>query len=179
MTHFKFIKLLHHSVHPKDEKGLELPPLCFLYAYCLMPNHIHLLIKESQEGIGSVIKRIAISYASYFNHKYQRIGHLFQDRFKSEPVDDMNYFITLIRYIHQNPVAAGITSNVEDYVWSSWVEYTESRPCLFPVCTSETSSNVSQNRHHGTGQHTTCQDGSHARCGYAQYSDRHERRRNQ
>ena len=58
--YFKFIKLLHHSVHPKDEKGLELPPLCFLYAYCLMPNHIHLLIKESQEGIGSVIKRIAI-----------------------------------------------------------------------------------------------------------------------
>ena len=133
--YFKFIKLLHHSVHPKDEKGLELPPLCMLYAYCLMPNHIHLLIKESQEGIGSVIKRIAISYASYFNHKYQRIGHLFQDRFKSEPVDDMNYFITLIRYIHQNPVAAGITSNVEDYVWSSWVEYTESSPCLFPVCT--------------------------------------------
>ena len=131
--YFKFIKLLHHSAHPKDEKGLELPPL--LYAYCLMPNHVHLLIKENQDSIGSVIKRIAISYASYFNHKYQRIGHLFQDRFKSEPVHDMNYFITLIRYIHQNPVAAGIVPKVGDYAWSSWVEYTESRPCLFPVCT--------------------------------------------
>lgn len=133
--YFKFIKLLNHSAHPKDEKGLELPPLCLLYAYCLMPNHVHLLIKENQESIGSVIKRIAISYASYFNHKYQRVGHLFQDRFKSEPVHDMNYFITLIRYIHQNPVAAGIVPKVGDYVWSSWAEYTESRPCLFPVCT--------------------------------------------
>lgn len=134
--YFKFIKLLHQSVHPKDEKGLELPPLCLFYAYCLMPNHVHLLIRESQESIGSVIKRIAISYVSYFNRKYQRIGHLFQDRFRSEPVNDMEYFITLIRYIHQNPVAAGMVSNVEDYVWSSWVEYTESKPCLFPVCTT-------------------------------------------
>lgn len=134
--YFKFIKLLHQSAHPKDEKGLLLPPLCLFYAYCLMPNHVHLLIRESQESIASVIKRIAIAYASYFNRKYERIGHLFQDRFKSEPVGDMKYFITLIRYIHQNPVAAGIVSNVEDYVWSSWMEYTESRPCLFPVCTT-------------------------------------------
>ena len=134
--YFKFIKLLNQSAHPKDEKGLSLAPTCQLYAYCLMPNHVHLLIRESQESIGSVIKRIAVSYASYFNRKYQRVGHLFQDRFRSEPVDDMKYFITLIRYIHQNPVAAGIVSNVEDYVWSSWVEYTEARPCLFPVCTT-------------------------------------------
>lgn len=134
--YFKFIKLLHQSAHPKDEKGLELPPLCLFYAFCLMPNHVHLLIRESQDSIASVIKRIAIAYASYFNRKYERIGHLFQDRFKSEPVDDMKYFITLIRYIHQNPVAAGIVSNVEDYVWSSWIEYTESRSCLFPTCTT-------------------------------------------
>ena len=134
--YFKFIKLLHQSVHPKDELGLELPPLCLYYAYCLMPNHVHLLIRESQESIASVIKRIAIAYASYFNRKYERIGHLFQDRFKSETVDDMAYFITLIRYIHQNPLAAGIIQKVEDYAWSSWTDYTGSRPCLFPVCTT-------------------------------------------
>lgn len=131
---FKFIKLLYHATHPTDEKGLPLPPACHIYAYCLMPNHVHLLIRETQESIGSVMKSIAVSYAIYFNKKYQRIGHLFQDRFKSEPVEDMEYFITLIRYIHQNPVAAGIVSHVEDYTWNSWVEYTESSPCLFPVC---------------------------------------------
>ena len=133
--YFKFIKLLHHATHPTDERGLSLPPTCLIYAYCLMPNHVHLLIRETQENIGSVMKPIAVSYAIYYNKRYQRIGHLFQDRFKSEPVDDMEYFITLIRYIHQNPVAAGIVSHVDDYTWSSWAEYTESRPCLFPVCT--------------------------------------------
>jgi nucleoside-diphosphate-sugar epimerase len=53
------------------------------------------------------IKRIASSYVYYYNHKYSRDGHLFRERFKSEPVNDMAYFVTLLRYIHQNPVKAG------------------------------------------------------------------------
>ena len=56
----------------------------------------------------------------HFNKKYGRIGHLFQDRFKSEPCNDSDYFITLIRYIHQNPLKAGMVSNAVDYVYSSW-----------------------------------------------------------
>ena len=73
-----------------------------LYAYCLMSNHIHLLIREREDTIGMAIKRIASSYVYYYNHKYSRDGHLFRERFKSEPVNDMAYFVTLLRYIHQN-----------------------------------------------------------------------------
>ena len=108
--YFKFIKLLHQSAHPKDEKGLELPPLCLFYAYCLMPNHVHLLLCEKNWPLGEIVKSIAASYALYYNKKYGRIGHLFQDRFKSEPCNDAHYFMTLFRYIHQNPVKAGLVS---------------------------------------------------------------------
>ena len=57
------------------------------------------------------------------NRKYERNGHLFQDRFRSEPVNSMEYFVTLIRYIHQNPVKAGLVDHVSEYPWSSWSEY--------------------------------------------------------
>ena len=93
---------------------------CSIYAYCLMPNHIHLLICEKDWIVGSVVKAIASRYVLYFNRKYGRIGHLFQDRFKSEPCNDPGYFLTLFRYIHQNPVKAGLVKNVKEYEYSSW-----------------------------------------------------------
>ena len=89
-----------------DDKGLRLPPLCIFYAYCLMSNHIHLLIQEREEHISEVVKRIGVTYAHYFNKKYERNGHLFQDRFRSEPVDSIEYFVILLRCIHQNPLKA-------------------------------------------------------------------------
>ena len=79
-----------------------------------MSNHIHLLIREREDTIGMAIKRIASSYVYYYNHKYSRDGHLFRERFKSETVNDMAYFLTLLRYIHQNPVKAGMVSEVKD-----------------------------------------------------------------
>ena len=104
--------------------GTPLPsPTCTIYAYCLMGNHFHLLIQERAWTISEIIKSLASSYVYYFNKQHQRIGHLFQDRFKSEPVNDMTYFITLLRYIHQNPVKAGIVSDAKDYPCSSWCEY--------------------------------------------------------
>ena len=106
-----------------DESGLSLPPLCTFYAYCLMSNHIHLLIREREDTVSEVVKKLGIIYAHYFNKKYGRNGHLFQDRFRSEPVDSMEYFIVLLRYIHQNPVKSGLVKTVEDYPWSSWGEY--------------------------------------------------------
>lgn len=93
-----------------------------LYAYCLMPNHVHLLIHEAEEGLGKTMQRVGSLYASWFNKKYTRCGHLFQDRFKSETVDDDRYFLTLLRYIHRNPIAAKICRNVADYRWSSYSE---------------------------------------------------------
>ncbi|MFP4698620.1 MAG: REP-associated tyrosine transposase [Eubacteriales bacterium] len=93
-----------------------------LYAYCLMDNHIHLLIKESEE-IGTSIKRITIGYVSWHNNKYGRTGHLFQNRFNSEVVETESYLITVLRYIHQNPVKAKIVNKVGEYDWSSYKEY--------------------------------------------------------
>lgn len=94
-----------------------------LLAYCLMGNHIHLLLKEGKEPLEQAFKRIGGRFVYWYNVKYQRVGHLFQDRFKSEPVDTTTYLLTVIRYIHQNPVKAGICERAEDYPYSSWREY--------------------------------------------------------
>ena len=106
-----------------DEEGLPAVINCTYYAFCLMSNHIHLLIQEREETLGDTIKRIAGSYAYYYNRKYGRDGHLFKERFKSEPVNDLAYFTILMRYIHQNPMKAGIVTNASDYEYSSWAEY--------------------------------------------------------
>jgi len=90
-----------------------------LYAYCLMGNHFHLLIKEGTEPLPQIFRRIGARYAFWFNWKYSRSGHLFQDRFKSEPVEDDEYFGMVLAYIFQNPVKAGLCACPEDYEWSS------------------------------------------------------------
>ena len=120
----RFVQVLFQMVYPTDElTGKPLPAHCIFYAYCIMSNHVHLLVRESSESLASVIKRIGVTYAQYFNKKYTRYGHLFQDRFRSEPVNDSAYFFTLLQYIHQNPVAAGLSTDVAGYRWSSWSEY--------------------------------------------------------
>jgi REP element-mobilizing transposase RayT len=94
-----------------------------IYAYCLMDNHIHLLIKEGEDTVQRALKRIGVSYAYYFNKKYARVGHVFQDRFRSEAIEDESYLMTAARYIHNNPVQAGIVERAGDYRWSSYREY--------------------------------------------------------
>ena len=94
-----------------------------VYAYCLMGNHVHLLIKIGIEPLEQIMRRLCGSYVYWYNNKYQRVGNLFQDRFKSEPVEDDQYFQIVQRYIHQNPVKAGLVKRVEEYKWSSFHEY--------------------------------------------------------
>lgn len=94
-----------------------------IYGYCLMNNHIHLLIRQNVEPIGNLVKRICSSYVYWYNWKYERCGHLFQERYKSEAVENEGYLLTVLRYIHQNPVKAGISKNVKAYRWSSYNEY--------------------------------------------------------
>ncbi len=94
-----------------------------IYAYCLMGNHLHILLKEGKEDLTLMLKRIAGSYVYWYNWKYHRSGHLFQDRFKSEAVEDDSYFLTVLRYIHQNPVKAGLCKKAEQYLYSSMREY--------------------------------------------------------
>lgn len=92
---------------------------CIVLAYCLMTNHVHLILRTTDEPIASVVKRLGVRYAGWFNRKYGRVGHLFQDRFRSRPVDDDAYFVTLLRYVWSNPVDAGIVATAESYPWSS------------------------------------------------------------
>lgn len=94
-----------------------------LYGYCLMDNHVHLLVKEVVEPVSMIIKRISSSFVYWYNRKYERCGHLFQERFKSEAVDSEAYFLTVLRYIHQNPLKAGLSQNIEKYKWSSANDY--------------------------------------------------------
>ena len=93
-----------------------------LFAYALMDNHVHLLIKIGQEPLELVLKRISCRYVPWFNRKYDRVGHLFQDRFKSEPIEDDAYFICAASYIIWNPVKSNGGMPL-DYAHSSAREY--------------------------------------------------------
>ncbi|NLO48142.1 MAG: transposase [Clostridiales bacterium] len=94
-----------------------------LYAYCLMGNHLHLMIKVNKEPLGQIFKRICGRYVYWYNAKYHRAGHLFQDRFKSEPIEDDECFLRVLRYIHQNPVKAKLVNKIADYPYSSYPSY--------------------------------------------------------
>jgi len=103
-----------------------------LFCYCLMDNHIHLLVEEREESISKAIQRISASYVYWYNAKYGRVGHLFQGRYRRESIDTYRYFQTVLRYIHQNPLKARIVSNVFDYRWTSIHEFLH-RPKLVDV----------------------------------------------
>ncbi len=95
-----------------------------IYAYCLMSNHVHLIIKEQNIGdISRFMSRLLTKYVMWFNYKYKRSGSLIANRYKSKPVDVDEYFLPLIRYVHQNPVTAGLVERIEDYKWSSYNDY--------------------------------------------------------
>jgi len=97
-----------------------------IYAYCLMSNHVHMLLHETKDPLSLVIKRISSSYVYYYNKKYGRCGHLLQERFKSEAVETDSYLLTVLRYIHQNPRKANMIDKLEEYKWSSYNEYLDS-----------------------------------------------------
>ena len=91
--------------------------------YSLMTNHYHMQVKTKDTPIGKTMHYLNSLYAGYFNHRYQRFGHVFQNRFHSIPVQTDSYLLTLSRYIHLNSTTAGITQRPEDYRWSSYLDY--------------------------------------------------------
>lgn len=95
--YWAFIKILAAVQERLEDDLVTRSTTCHIYAYCLMPNHVHLLRCEKNWTLGKVVKSLAASYAFFFNKKYGRLGHLFQDRFKSEPCNDSSYFMTLTR----------------------------------------------------------------------------------
>ncbi|WP_416147453.1 transposase [Salipaludibacillus sp. HK11] len=94
-----------------------------VYAWCLMGNHVHLLLSEGREDLSVTMKRIGVSYVWFYNQKYSSVGHLFQDRFRSESVETDGYLMRVSRYIHQNPVKAGLVKSADEWLWSSCQGY--------------------------------------------------------
>jgi len=92
-----------------------------LYAYCLMPNHIHLIIEvEKTSDLAKIIQGVSLTYTIWFNKKYKKVGHLWQGRFKNMVVQKDKYFIHCLNYIEYNPIRANLTSSPVDYAWCSW-----------------------------------------------------------
>lgn len=90
-----------------------------IYAYALMSNHVHFILKDKNDNLSIAIQSLAVSYSNYFNKKYERVGHLFENRFKSHAVESESYLKNLVRYIHKNPENAGL----KNYIWTSYGEY--------------------------------------------------------
>lgn len=94
-----------------------------IHAYCLMSNHYHLLLETLEENLSQIMRHINGAYTTYFNVKRKRAGHLFQGRYKAILVEADEYATELSRYIHLNPVRAGMTVRPEEYQWSSYRSY--------------------------------------------------------
>lgn len=112
--HLRFLEIVEET---KEKANLK------VYGWCLMGNHVHLLLCEGNEDISNSMKRMGVSYAFHYQTKYKWVGHLFQGRFRSEPVDKEDYLLTVIRYIHQNPVKARLVNSPEQWRWSSCIGY--------------------------------------------------------
>lgn len=95
----------------------------YIIAYALMTNHVHLIIGTTDLDISNFIKRAHSRYAWNFNKKYKYIGHLFQDRYRSQLIEDDKYMLEVSRYVHLNPVRANMVNTPEEYKWSSYSTY--------------------------------------------------------
>lgn len=94
-----------------------------VHAFCLKTNHVHLAIQVGEIPLAKIIQNISFRYTRIMNKKLNRIGHLFQGRYKAIMLDADSYLLQLIRYIHYNPVRANMVSRIDEYVWSSHFAY--------------------------------------------------------
>lgn len=101
-----------------------------VHVFCLMDNHVHLVLEDLKSKISSFIQVVASVYARYFNKKYDRIGHLYQDRFASEVIESEEYYLTVCRYVLQNPLNAGLSNEI-DYQWSSYKHYSYKKSFVY------------------------------------------------
>ena len=93
---------------------------CTVHAWVLMGNHVHLLFKSGRGGISTVMRKLLTWYAQYFNRRHHRTGHLFENRYKSILCEEENYFLTLVRYIHLNPIRAKIVTTMSELNRYQW-----------------------------------------------------------
>lgn len=90
-----------------------------IHAYCLMSNHVHFALQVANVSLSKIMQNLGFRYTQYFNRKLERSDHLFQGRFKAILLDEENYLLELVRYIHRNPVRAGMVKDLDEFVWSS------------------------------------------------------------
>ena len=116
-----------------------------IHSFCLMPNHFHLLIEQVGDiSISSLMSKVCTSYAKYFNKKYKRIGHIFQDQFKAVLIENNSQLMWTSAYIHMNPVKDNIVRHPLEYQWSSYSDYVKERnlPIISKELLLETFENV-------------------------------------
>mgnify|MGYP005750161489 FL=1 len=94
-----------------------------IHSYCLMSNHLHLQLQTIDHSISEIMKELHSRYAIYFNKTYRVSGHVFQGRYGSKLIEDDEYFLTVSRYIHRNPLEAKMVTSLEEYPWSSYAAY--------------------------------------------------------
>ncbi|HBD25058.1 MAG: hypothetical protein A2566_01585 [Candidatus Zambryskibacteria bacterium RIFOXYD1_FULL_40_13] len=99
-----------------------------LHAFCLMPNHFHLLVEQTNNtSISKMLSKVCTSYAMFVNKKHKRVGHVFQDQFKAVQIEDDAQLMWASAYIHMNPVKDGLVKHPGQYKWSSFKDYSEER----------------------------------------------------
>ncbi len=101
-------------------------------AYCLMPNHYHFLIYLRNDSLSAAMHKFSLSYTNAINRRYRRCGSLFQGRYQTIHVDGNDYLLNLTRYIHLNPVKAGLVKHPEDWEFSSYRDYINLRQGTLP-----------------------------------------------
>ena len=114
--YLKFLEYLHRYKRKFD---------WIIYCFCLMPNHFHLLIQTKENPLGTIMKSLQTAYGVYFNHKYKRIGPVFSGRYKSIICQKDEYLLQVSKYIHLNPVKAGLVKRPTDYPYSSYKQYVD------------------------------------------------------
>ncbi|OGE19737.1 hypothetical protein A3J19_04575 [Candidatus Daviesbacteria bacterium RIFCSPLOWO2_02_FULL_41_8] len=105
-----------------------------IICYCLMPNHFHFLVKQLKDnGISIFVSKLCNSYTKFFNTKYPRVGPLLQGKYQSVLVETDEQLVHTSRYIHLNPLVAQLTSRLNNYPWSSYLEYTDEQQRLCAI----------------------------------------------
>jgi putative transposase len=107
-------------------------------AYCLMDNHVHLVVRAELPELSEAVKKINIRYAMGYNRHGDRVGHVFQDRYRSEVILDDSHLLQAVRYVHSNPVKAGLAEGPEAYTWSSYGEYADGSAHIISPAVRET-----------------------------------------
>ena len=115
----KFLEYLAQYIKPFEMR---------IHAYCLMDTHLHILLESRKPNLSEFMRRLLTAYTVWFNVRHQTHGHLFAGRFKSLVVERGDYLVSVSRYIHRNPVEAGVAKNAEDYPWSSMRIYAGKAP---------------------------------------------------